>query len=264
MATDQYPDTATGEPVGKEPIDKRPAIIALVVGLLAIGAVVALQPSIVAGGAGSARAVGITLAALAVYAGLVLLALRFVRQPWGLAAVVGVPLFAVAGALAVTSLGDDEANDADAEQLAAELAEAEDTPEPATDDPTSDATATDDATDDAAATEAPTAPVRLGTGDFVGLDDHSAAGTASLVEQPDGSRVVLFEGFEVERGPDFLVYLVPGTDAFDYSQGVEIGPLQGNVGDQQYAVPDELADTQPLTVLVWCRAFDVNIAGATV
>lgn len=260
MATDQYPDAATGEPVGKEPIDKRPAIIALVVGLLAIGVVVALQPSILAGGAGSARAMGITLAALAVYAGLVFLALRFVRQPWGLAAVVGVPLLAVAGSLAVTSLGDDEANDEDAEQLAAELAEAEEATEPAADDPAADTGASDEGT----ATTAAAAPVRLGTGDFVGLDDHSAAGSASLVEQPDGSRVVLFEGFEVERGPDFLVYLVPGTDAFDYSQGVEIGPLQGNVGDQQYAVPDELADTQPLTVLVWCRAFDVNIAGATV
>lgn len=257
MATDQYPDAATGEPVGEEPVDKRPAVIALVVGLLAIGVVVALQPSIVAGGAGSARAVGITVAALAVYAGLVLLALRFVRQPWGLAAVVGVPLLAVAGSLAVTSLGDDEANDEDAEQLAAELAEAEEATEPAADD-------TGAAGEGTATTAAPAAPVRLGTGDFVGLDDHSAAGSASLVEQPDGSRVVLFEGFEVERGPDFLVYLVPGTDAFDYSQGVEIGPLQGNVGDQQYAVPDELADTQPLTVLVWCRAFDVNIAGATV
>lgn len=258
MATDQYPDTAEGEDAGRT-LDKRPAIIALVVGLLAIAVVVALQPSIVAGGAGSARAVGITLAALAVYAGLVLLALRFVRQPWGLAAVVGVPLLAVAGALAVTSLGDDEANDADAEQLAAELAESEDATEPAADDTTGDTAAGEGTT-----TEAPAAPVRLGTGDFVGLDDHSAAGTASLVERPDGSRVVLFEGFEVERGPDFLVYLVPGTDAFDYSQGVEIGPLQGNVGDQQYEVPDDLADTQPLTVLVWCRAFDVNIAGATV
>jgi hypothetical protein len=67
----------------------------------------------------------------------------------------------------------------------------------------------------------------------------------------------------VERGPDYLVYLVPGDAAFDAGQGVEVAALQGNVGDQQYEVPSDLVGTTPLTVLIWCRAFDVNIAGAT-
>ena len=84
------------------------------------------------------------------------------------------------------------------------------------------------------------------------------------MERPDGTRVVLFEDFEVENGPDYLVYLVAGDANYDAGAGVEIAPLQGNVGDQQYEVPAELADTQPLTVLIWCRAFDTNIAGATV
>ncbi|OWY59959.1 hypothetical protein B7486_71770 [cyanobacterium TDX16] len=166
----------------------------------------------------------------------------------------------MAAVLGYTALVDDEANDEVAQELVTELADAEGEGEAVDPSSAEDDAAEDDAAEDAAA---PAGPVRLTTGTFQGLDDHAASGTVSLVEQPDGSQVVLFEDFEVERGPDYLVYLVPGDAAFDASAGVEIAPLQGNVGDQQYAVPDELVGEQPLTVLIWCRAFDVNIAGAS-
>lgn len=234
--------------------DRRPAIVALVVGLLAVALAVALQPSVVRGGAGSVQAVAIAVAAGLVFAGFVALAFRFVRQPLVLAAVVGAPLLIVAGSLAFAALVDDEADDEVAQQLVTDLAatEGDDTGE------------APDEGDEASEPATPAGPVRLGTGTFQGLDNHAGRGTVSLVEQPDGSQVVLFEDFEVERGPDYHVYLVAGQDVFDASAGVSVGALQGNVGDQQYPVPDELVGEQPLTVLIWCRAFDTNIAGTTV
>jgi hypothetical protein len=235
--------------------DRRPAIAALVVGGLALVVAVAIQPSIVEGGSGSVQAVLIAAVLGLLFVGFVVLAFRLVRQPVLLAAVVGLPLLVMAAVLGYTALVDDEADDEVAQELVTELADAEGEGDAV------DPSAADEEAE-AAADAPPTGPVRLTTGTFQGLDDHAASGSASLVEQPDGSQVVLFEDFEVERGPDYLVYLVPGDATFDASAGVEIAPLQGNVGDQQYAVPADLVGEQPLTVLIWCRAFDVNIAGA--
>jgi hypothetical protein len=236
--------------------DRRLPVAALVVGLLALVVAVAIQPSIVTGGAESAQATAIAVGLGVVFAAFVVLVLRRVGSPLLAAALVGGPPLALAAVLAFTALVDEDADDEQAEQLATELAEAEATSEPPP--------AADGGAEPSTTTTAPPGPVRLSSGPFQGLDDHAATGTVSLVEQPDGSRVVLFEDFEVERGPDYLVYLVPGDAAFDHAAGVEVAPLQGNVGDQQYAVPSALADQQPLTVLIWCRAFDVNVAGATV
>lgn len=273
MSIDQQPDpyltgpdeSAAAETETGDAPDRRPAFIALAVGLLALVTAVAIQPSIVQGGAGSAQAVAIAVVMGLLFLGFVLLCFRFVRQPMLLAALVGLPLVALAGMLSYTALVDDEADDAEAEQLATELADAEaaggETPAEETSD---EAVEGEDAPAEAPTTTAPPAPVRLSTGTFEGLDNHAGSGNVSLVERPDGTRVVLFEDFEVENGPDYLVYLVAGDANYDAGAGVEIAPLQGNVGDQQYEVPAELADTQPLTVLIWCRAFDTNIAGATV
>jgi uncharacterized membrane protein len=236
--------------------DRRLPVAALVVGLLAVVVAVAIQPSIVTGGAESVQAVAVALALGVVFAAFVVLVFWKVRSPLVVAALVGGPPLVLAAVLTFTALVDDEADDEQAEQLATELAQTETTGAPPPE--------SDEGADVPTTTTAPPGPVRLSSGTFLGLDDHSATGTVSLVEQPDGSRVVLFEDFEVERGPDYLVYLVPGEANFDAGAGVEIAPLQGNVGDQQYAVPPELADQQPLTVLIWCRAFDVNIAGSTV
>jgi hypothetical protein len=237
--------------------DRRPAIAALIVGGLALVVAVAIQPSIVEGGSGSVRAVLIASVLGLLFVGFVALAFRFVRQPVVLAALVGLPLLAMAAVLGYTALVDDEADDEVAQQLVTELADAEGEGDAV------DPSAADEQADAAQDAPLPAGPVRLSTGTFQGLDDHAASGSVSLVEQPDGSQVVLFEDFEVERGPDYLVYLVPGDARFDASAGVEIAPLQGNVGDQQYTVPADLVGEQPLTVLIWCRAFDVNIAGAS-
>ena len=114
-------------------------------------------------------------------------------------------------------------------------------------------------------TTAPSGPVLLGAGQFVGLAGHSGTGDAGLFENPDGSLVLRFENFDIQNGPDLEVYLVPGSDQVSLADGaIHLGPLKGNVGDQNYELPPgtELAPGA-YTALVWCEAFTVEFVGAT-
>jgi len=119
---------------------------------------------------------------------------------------------------------------------------------------------------DAAPAEPPAAtePVVLRTGSLQGID-HDASGTVNLYQQPDGSFVVGLEGIDVEPGPDYKLYLVRGTGQERPGDGaVDLGDLKGNQGTQFYTVPGGTDLTAgEWTVLVWCRAFAVPIAGAT-
>ena len=83
--------------------------------------------------------------------------------------------------------------------------------------------------------------------------------------EPDGSFVVGLEGIDVEPGPDYKLYVVRGSGQERPGDGaVDLGDLKGNQGTQFYDVPagTDLA-TGEWTVLIWCRAFAVPIAGAT-
>lgn len=113
---------------------------------------------------------------------------------------------------------------------------------------------------------APTTPVLLGAGSFVGLAGHDGVGDAGIFQNPDGTHVLRFENFDIDNGPDLEVYLVPGADQVDLADGsIHLGALKGNVGDQTYELPagtELVAGTY--TVLVWCEAFSVEFVGANV
>jgi hypothetical protein len=116
------------------------------------------------------------------------------------------------------------------------------------------------------AAAAPTAPMRLAAGRFHGVH-HETSGQATVYRLPDGKRVLRFTEFETSNGPDVQIYLVAAPDASDNatvtSAGfVNLGPMKGNRGDQNYDLPANLDLAKYRAVTVWCRRFGVNFATA--
>ncbi|MGH2691388.1 MAG: DM13 domain-containing protein [Actinomycetota bacterium] len=105
-------------------------------------------------------------------------------------------------------------------------------------------------------------------GEFISLE-HETRGSAIVLETTDGKRFLRFEGFETSNGPDLLVYLSSktpsGTDdwhGYD-ADFIDLGPLKGNVGNQNYEIPPDVDLAEYSTAVVWCRRFEVGFAAAT-
>lgn len=116
-------------------------------------------------------------------------------------------------------------------------------------------TATTSATADAST--APAGPVEIASGRFTN-QAHNTSGLATLIEQPNGDRVVTLTRFKTDPGPDVRVYLVPDP-AGGIKDAVDLGGLKGNKGNQQYDVP---AGAEAGAVVIWCRAFTVAFGTA--
>ncbi len=118
---------------------------------------------------------------------------------------------------------------------------------------------------DGGVTAAPPGPVDLASGTFLSRE-HETAGTARVVRLPDGQTVVRLEGFETSNGPALFVYLsqnpADGEEAAFDERFVDLGPLKGNVGDQNYAVPAGVDATGYVSVVIWCDRFDAAFGAA--
>ncbi len=105
-------------------------------------------------------------------------------------------------------------------------------------------------------------PVVVASGPLSGID-HRARGTVSLVRAGDGSLVVRLSDFDIEGVPDPRVYLLQG-DNVERPGGDDLGRLPGNKGAVlDIPVPAGSTAGRGWTVLIWCRAFSVPIANAT-
>ncbi|MDP9133456.1 MAG: DM13 domain-containing protein [Actinomycetota bacterium] len=101
-------------------------------------------------------------------------------------------------------------------------------------------------------------PVLLARGRLRGID-HTASGRAELVDTRDGV-VVQLRDFKVQPGPDYRLYLANGESP---DGGRELGALKGTSGNQRYDVERRGDARRYKTVLIWCRAFSVPVAAAT-
>jgi hypothetical protein len=112
--------------------------------------------------------------------------------------------------------------------------------------------------------DSPAPPSVVAAGDFV-RRSHPTTGRAEVVT--DGNRRVLrLEDLRTDNGPDLNVYLVAaepdapvGELAADF---VDLGDLKGNIGDQNYMVPDSVDLDRYTTVVIWCVRFSVAFGAA--
>ena len=114
-----------------------------------------------------------------------------------------------------------------------------------------------------------TAPVVLKVGAFRDVDSfHHGTGTATLYRLPDGGLVLRLEQFRVTNGPDLRVLLTehPSPERredLETTGYVELNKLKGNVGNQNYVVPDSVDVAGQRSVVIYCRPFHVIFSVAT-
>ena len=114
--------------------------------------------------------------------------------------------------------------------------------------------------DDRVAETAPVARDVAWQGSFESID-HETLGSAVVLGDAD-ERYVRLQDFRTSNGPDLRVYLIP-AEADGIGDAIDLGPLKGNVGDQNYTVPPTADLAQYSRVLIWCVRFDSPFGAAT-
>jgi hypothetical protein len=119
---------------------------------------------------------------------------------------------------------------------------------------------------EAAAAEEPTGPRMLSSGGFESRNRYTVTGEATVYELEDGSRTLRLEPFESTNGPDLYVYLTTADHADDddalAADAVDLGDLRGNIGSQNYPIPDDVDLDAYDTVVIWCERFTVAFGAA--
>ena len=115
---------------------------------------------------------------------------------------------------------------------------------------------------------APAAPRVIGGGAFRSLE-HETTGQAAIIEA-DGGRVLRLEDLKTSNGPDLVVILsqTPASDdswtAYGKGDILVLGPLKGNLGSQNYAVPAGVDLGRYRSAVIWCRRFSVAFGAAPI
>ena len=103
----------------------------------------------------------------------------------------------------------------------------------------------------------------LSTGQWQGADDfHFGSGGARIVEATDGTLSLVLEDSSVQNGPDLVIYVSPDPDGWT-DEAVNLGGLKATDGTFSYEIPSETSIGDIASAVVWCRAFGVLFATAT-
>jgi len=112
----------------------------------------------------------------------------------------------------------------------------------------------------------PSATQPVESGVFYGIA-HPTEGTATVYRMQDGALMLRFTNFRTSNGPNVHVYLVAADDAKDSGTVqragfIDLGPIKGNIGDQNYALASDVDLSKYRAVSIWCQRFSVNFGAA--
>jgi len=96
------------------------------------------------------------------------------------------------------------------------------------------------------------------SGDFSGVSSYTIEGQALVLNDGTDQRFLRFENFSTNNGPDLKVIL-----RADNGELVNLGPLQGNIGDQNYEIPVGVDLNVFNAVEIYCERFSVTFGGAS-
>jgi hypothetical protein len=108
----------------------------------------------------------------------------------------------------------------------------------------------------------------LATGSFRDRDAvHQGSGTATIFRGDTGELTLRLTDFQVTNGPDLKVWLVSAEhvetdEAVKEADYVALGPLKGNIGDQNYDIPEGTDIGTYPSVIIWCEQFGVLFSAA--
>ena len=109
--------------------------------------------------------------------------------------------------------------------------------------------------------------VFLATGLFHGAV-HKTSGRAT-VYQATGGNVLRLTHFSTSNGPNLHVLLIAAADAKDDEnfltgkvERIDLGPLKGNEGDQNYVLPAGTDLAKYKSVAIFCERFNANFGTA--
>jgi hypothetical protein len=107
----------------------------------------------------------------------------------------------------------------------------------------------------------------LATGTFHGAV-HKTSGRAT-VYQATGGNVLRLTHFSTSNGPNVHVLLIAAADAKDDENfltekvdRIDLGPLKGNEGDQNYVLPVGIDLAKFKSVAIFCERFNANFGTA--
>jgi hypothetical protein len=96
---------------------------------------------------------------------------------------------------------------------------------------------------------------------------HETEGVATVHDLGGGRRILRLTSFRTSNGPDVHVYLVaaPVTDdeSVKHAEVEDLGELKGNIGAQNYELPERVDLSRYQSVSIWCKRFGVNFGSAS-
>lgn len=115
-------------------------------------------------------------------------------------------------------------------------------------------------------TAAPATPRLLARGEMIDAE-HATSGEATIVELPNGDRLLRLENLTSSDGPDLHVWLtdIPAGGewgAYDDGRVVRLGTLKATHGNQNYPIPADTDLAGLRSAVIWCDRFNVAFGTA--